>query len=105
MLVLAGGVGMHWVSRGTRVPVARQFVTTRHRRFRLCVDQPGPYGGGALAPLAATKESGGQDRAITIRMYGLPAVADTTWAVADLQTTLPTIELTGRTSSLTPVCR
>jgi hypothetical protein len=81
---------------------------------------------GGLPPLAATSdfvstrdalmreqristsmESSG-DRAIAIRMYGLAAVVDTTWGSADLHTTVfprPTIELTGRTGHLTPVCQ
>jgi hypothetical protein len=105
MLVLVGGVSMYWVSRGMRAPVTRE-VATRHQRFRSCIDQPGPHGGGALAPLPATKESRGEDRAITIRTSDLPAVADT-WAIADLQTTLfrlPRIELTGRTGG-TQACQ
>jgi hypothetical protein len=57
--------------------------------------------------ISTTMESSA-DRAIAIRMYGLAAVADTTWGGADLHTTvfpLPTIELTGRTGHLTPVCQ
>jgi hypothetical protein len=75
MLALAGGVGMYWVSREMRAPLTRE-VASR------------------LQPAAR----GGQDRASAIRMYGLPAVADTTWAIADLQSTLFTLPMIERTS-------
>jgi hypothetical protein len=55
--------------------------------------------------ISTVLESSG-DRAISIRMYGLATVADTTWGAADTHATLlpiPVTELAGR-SSATPVC-
>jgi starch-binding outer membrane protein, SusD/RagB family len=54
----------------------------------------------------STVLEGGGDRAIAIRMYGLPTVADTTWGSNDTHATLmpiPVAELAGRASA-TPSC-
>jgi hypothetical protein len=48
------------------------------------------------------------DRAIAIRMYGLAAVADTTWGATDTHVTLfplPSAELIGRNGNTTPQCQ
>lgn len=54
----------------------------------------------------STVLEGSGDRAIAIRMYGLAAVADTTWGANDTHATIlpiPITELSGRASA-TPVC-
>ena len=73
-------------------PVSADYATTRDALMR-------------EQRISTVLESGG-DRAIAIRMYGLAAVADTTWGASDTHATLmpvPMTELSGR-ASVTPVC-
>jgi hypothetical protein len=55
----------------------------------------------------STVLEGGGDRMISIRMYGLAAVADTTWGAVDTHATIlpiPTAEVTARNNVLTMSC-
>ncbi len=55
----------------------------------------------------STVFEGGGDRMISIRMYGLAAVADTTWGAADTHATvlaIPIAEANARHGNITPVC-